>query len=165
MDALDYRLNLAGYWEKIVRMTYQDEDALKQEETKHARRGCILALVLLPLVCICVLVPIQAWTSIGQATTAQILLYYTYVGLPIPSPYLQGLPTVARSGCELDRTNPRPPDYNTRRERLQIEYDSLRRIYDQYWNQLRSNGGDTSSYPPPSQIPGEFNSATLFFCR
>ena len=144
---------------------HDDEEALELEETKHARRGCILALVILPLLCVCILVPVQSFTSFGQAVTAQVMVYYAYTGLPVPIPYLQGLPTVGRSGCELDRMNPRPADYNAQRERLKIEYDNLRQLYERYWNQLQSNGGDTSSYPPPSQIPVDYNSATLFFCR
>lgn len=149
-------------------MSYgQDEEILTpQEATRHARRGACLVLLVLPLLCYCACWPLITYTSRGRMVAAYAVTNYTYHGLPqISFRYLDGFPDIAQAACDLDRQNPRPANYQQRQDRLKTDYDTFYRLYSRYWYQLQREGGDTSQLQPPTQFPGEFNSAKLYFCR
>jgi hypothetical protein len=144
----------------------REEDTLTPEEaTKHARRGGCLMLLLLPFICYCTIWPLLSWTPRGRMITAYAVLYYTYNGLPISFKYADGFPDIARAGCELDRQSPRPGNYQQLQASLEADYDTFFGLYRTYFSVLEKERGDTSQYEPPSDIPGNFASAKLYYCR
>ena len=144
-------------------MNYQDE-LTPEEEQKHARRGCCIAMVIIPIVCFCTFCPLMSWTQGGRSLTAHMGLSLAQNGVA-SSPIMRGFPDVARAGCELDRTIPGPPDYQEQNDELKAEYELMVRLYNVSWRQLRDNGGNTSLYDPPSQVPGDFAAGKARYCQ
>lgn len=142
-----------------------DREVSIEEENMHARRGCIIAVIILPILCGLILYPLLTFTARGRVITAHAVLFATHAGVPFPVPYIRGIPRVAEAGCRVDQMNPRPANYQERQDNLQTEYEFLVGTYNRYWNVLERNKGDTSLHEDPSQIPGQFSSGKLFYCR
>lgn len=136
-----------------------------EEENKHARRGCVIAIFLFPLICGLLLWPIVTLTGPGQRVKAHTVLYTLTTGVPLPIPYARGLANTAAAGCRLDGANPRPSNYEVQVENLTDEYEAMVRTYNRHYAILQRNDGILTLYEPPDEIPGNYASAKLFYCR
>lgn len=136
-----------------------------EEETTYARWGACLATIIVPILCVLVCGPVLLYTEGGQIVTGYAVLTATYPGFPLPVPYVGGIQTVARRGCELDRQNPRPADYQAQQDALKVEYNTLVGWYNQYWIQLNEAGWDVSNFEPAGEIPADFNVGKATYCR
>ncbi|MCB0208806.1 MAG: hypothetical protein KDJ52_05740 [Anaerolineae bacterium] len=136
-----------------------------EEENKHARRGCLLALVIVPIICFILLWPVLTLTGPGQLVMGHTVLLTLSRGVPLPVPYVRGLANTATASCTLDHTNPKPADFDERQESLSTEYESMVASYNRYYNIVRRNKGTLSWYDPPEEVPGNFASAKLFYCH
>ena len=136
-----------------------------EEETTHARRGACFAIFVVPILCVLACGPVLLYTEGGQMLTGYVVLSAVYPGLPVPIPYVGGIQSVARRGCDLDRQNPRPGDYQAQQDALKAEYGTLVGYYNRYWIQLNEGGWDISSFEPAGEIPGDFNVGKATYCR
>jgi hypothetical protein len=136
-----------------------------EEETSHARRGACLAIIVVPIVLCCICQLFSSFTETGRAFSAHYTLYVIYEGIPVPIPFAEGLKNTARRGCELDRQNPRPANYQEDQENLKNVYDALIIMYNTSWQQLIQNKGDASRHEDPKNIPTDFNVAKGVYCR
>ncbi|HMQ53490.1 MAG TPA: hypothetical protein PKE64_10765 [Anaerolineae bacterium] len=147
-------------------MAYYTDDQLSiEEEDKHARRGCVLAFFIVPIVCALCFYPIYQFTATGRRVASNVVLFTAQNGIPAPIPYLRGLPNIAQAGCTLDQANPRPANYLTQQQNLEAEYSTVVDWYTYYYAELERNDGDTSPYRSPDEIPGVFGSAKLIYCN
>ena len=147
-------------------MTVYERDRMPiEEENKHARRGCVLAIFIVPVICFVLLWPLVTFTASGQRVLAHTVLYTLSTGVPLPIPYARGLANTAAAGCELDQANPKPANYQTQQDNLTAEYESMISAYNRYYAVLQRNDGIITMYDPPDEIPGNYASAKLFFCR
>lgn len=143
---------------------YDDERMSIEEETKHARRGCIIGFFLFPLICFLLLWPIANFTAVGQRISAHVVLFTLSTGVPVPIPYVRGLANTAIAGCQLDQANPQPTNYQTQQDNLTAEYEAMIQAYNRHYNVLQRTDGILTRYGPPDELPGNFASAKLFYC-
>lgn len=144
---------------------YDDERMSIEEENKHARRGCIIAFFLFPVVCYCcVWSPLATFTTVGQRASAHTILYTFSRGVPLPIPYLRGMANTALASCQLDQANPQPDDYQAQQETLSTEYEVMMQFYSQQYTILQKTDGMLTLYDPPDEMPGNLASAKLIYC-
>ena len=141
------------------------EEFTPEEQKTHTRRGCCIAIFLLPILCFCIGWPVMSFTTGGRIATAHTMLYLSYYGFPGSAEATGGFPDAARAGCALDRQNPRPQDYQRSQDLLEVRYLRNVRAYRFFWNDLKENGGDTSEYESPSNIPPDFQGGKRHYCR
>lgn len=144
---------------------YKEDRMSIEEENKHARRGCVIAFFLFPLLCYCcVLSPLANFTTVGQRASAHTVLYILSRGVPLPIPYARGLANTAIAGCQLDQANPQPADYQDQQDALSTEYEVMMHFYNQHYTILQNTDGMLTRYDPPNELPGNLSSAKLFYC-
>jgi len=130
-----------------------------EEEEKLARSGAWIALLLLPLVLLCICGIFFA-TPRGRTAFYELILQYSRDGVPYMDSvsYVRGFTGVARASCQLNRQSPE-------QEPLAEEYDTMVTLYKDYWPQFKKAGGDTTDYPPPEEIPSDLFSGGILYCR
>jgi len=130
-----------------------------EEEAKLAQSGAWIALLLLPLVLLCIC-GVFAATPRGRVGLYELILQYSKDGAPYMEniSYVRGFVGAARAGCKLNRQSPQ-------QESLGKEYEAMVKLYKNYWGNFKSAGGDTENYPPPSDIPDDLFSGGLQYCR
>ena len=144
------------------------DEMTEEEEQRHARRGAWCGLFLLPflLLCIC---GIFAVTPGGRTAFDELVLQFSRDGIPyaegIQISYTRGFTGAARASCALDRQNPKPANFQAAQDQLEEEYDTLVNLYFEYWQSLKSHGGDTTQYDPPDDTPSEIFSGRLRYCQ
>ena len=133
----------------------------EEEEAKLAQRGAWIALLLLPLVLLCIC-GIFAATPGGRVALYELILQYSRDGVPyapdLPISYARGFTGAARASCKLNQQSPA-------QEQLAQEYEAMVNLYGEYWQSFKSAGGDTSNYDPPADIPSDLFGGRLRYCR
>ena len=144
---------------------YEHDRMPVEEENKHARRGCLIALFILPIICFVCLWPLITYTGPGQRVFAHTVLYTLSTGVPLPVPYVRGLANTAAASCALDQANPKPANFDSRQESLNAEYEAMVQSYNRHYSVLQRSGGAPAMYDSPEDVPGNFASAKLYYCR
>lgn len=130
-----------------------------EEEEKLARSGAWIALLILPLLLLCIC-GIFAATPRGRVALYELVLLYSKDGAPYMEnvPYVRGFVGTAKASCGMARQSPE-------HESLTPEYEAMVKLYKDNWGNFKSGGGDTENYPPPSEIPDDLFSGGLQYCR
>ena len=134
----------------------------EEEEKKAVRRGTCAAIILLPTICLCLVSLLLSYTSGGRILVSTVMLnglsHGNFIGFV-------GFSDIAKSSCELDHLSSRPATYDEDQKALETRYSINLRNYSKYWGEMKKNGGDTSQYPPPSEIPQTVADAKIEYCR
>ena len=130
-----------------------------EEEEKLARSGAWIALLILPLLLLCIC-GVFAATPRGRVALYELILVYSKDGAPYMEnvSYVRGFVGAAKASCGLSRQSPQ-------QEPLSKEYEAMVKLYTDYWSNFKKGGGDTENYPPPSEIPTDLFSGGLQYCR
>ena len=142
-------------------MNYQ-QDLSTQEENKLARRGGCIAVILIPIILLCLLCTILSFTSNGRVLVSKFMLNGTYNGNWVG---FVGFSDIAQSSCDLDYERPRPKTFEDDQAALETQYFINLRLYRKYWSELKNNEGNTGLYTHPSRIPQTFQNAKHLYCQ
>ena len=140
--------------------SYREERPI-EEENKLARRGGCIASVFLFICIICCGGTLVEYSPQGRNIIGWYFLEESTNGIIMNSSF----ESYANQSCDLAREVPRPPDYQERQNQLEGGYQTTLVMYRKYWNRMKRDGGDTSRFAPPDQIPQNLAAGKARYCR
>ncbi len=132
-----------------------------EQVTKETKQGGCIVIIAVPLLCIAFMALYLGLIPSGRVISAVWILDATLHG----APGFAGMEEMAQSSCDLDRTRPRPANYDEDQKALETGYANNMSLYLSNWLAIDENDGDFGGFEYPYSLPQDLNKAKEAYCR